>query len=44
MFIKQKTSAEHQSLARFYFFYFASIGAYLPYWNLYLKHLEFSAR
>jgi len=44
MFVKQKTSAEHQSLAGFYFFYFASIGAFLPYWNLYLKHLEFSAR
>ncbi len=44
MFFKQKSSAEHQSLAGFYFFYFASIGAFLPYWNLYLKHLEFSAR
>ncbi len=44
MFVKQKNSAEHQSLAGFYFFYFASIGAFLPYWNLYLKHLEFSAR
>lgn len=44
MAVKQKASAEHQSLAGFYFFYFASIGAFLPYWNLYLKHLEFSAR
>jgi PPP family 3-phenylpropionic acid transporter len=44
MFVKQKASAEHQSLAGFYFFYFASIGAFLPYWNLYLKHLDFSAR
>lgn len=44
MTVKQKASAEHQSLAGFYFFYFASIGAFLPYWNLYLKHLEFSAR
>ncbi len=44
MFDKQKSSAEHQSLAGFYFFYFASIGALLPYWNLYLKHLDFSAR
>ncbi len=44
MSVKQKTSAEHQSLAGFYFFYFASIGAFLPYWSLYLKYLEFSAR
>ncbi len=44
MFVKQKSSAGHQPLAGFYFFYFASIGAFLPYWNLYLKHLEFSAR
>jgi len=44
MFIKQKASAGHRSLAGVYFFYFASIGAFLPYWNLYLKHLEFSAR
>ncbi len=44
MFVKRKSSAEHQSLGAFYFFYFASIGAFLPYWNLYLQHLEFSAR
>lgn len=44
MFVKQKSSAERKSLAGFYFFYFASIGAFLPYWNLYLKHLDFSAR
>ena len=44
MFGKQKVSVAHQSLAGFYFFYFASIGAFLPYWNLYLQHLEFSAR
>lgn len=44
MFSKQNSSAGHQSLAGFYFFYFASIGAFLPYWNLYLKHLDFSAR
>ncbi|MBI3560772.1 MAG: MFS transporter [Gammaproteobacteria bacterium] len=29
-------------LSGFYFFYFASIGAFVPYWNLYLKHLDFS--
>jgi PPP family 3-phenylpropionic acid transporter len=31
-------------LSGFYLFYFASLGALVPYWSLYLKHLEFSAR
>lgn len=31
-------------LAGFYFFYFASLGAFLPYWSLYLNYLEFSPR
>lgn len=31
-------------LSGFYFFYFASLGAFLPYWSLYLKSLEFSPR
>jgi len=44
MFGKQPGSAERHSLAGFYFFYFATIGVLLPYWNLYLKHLDFSAR
>ncbi len=44
MFDKQQNSAERHSLAGFYFFYFATIGVLLPYWNLYLKHLDFSAR
>ncbi len=44
MFDSQKSSAERHSLAGFYFFYFATIGVLLPYWNLYLKHLDFSAR
>ena len=44
MFDSQKSSAERHSLAGFYFFYFATIGVLLPYWNLYLQHLEFSAR
>lgn len=44
MFDKQQGSAERHSLAGFYFFYFATIGVLLPYWNLYLKHLDFSAR
>lgn len=29
-------------LSGFYFFYFASLGAFVPYWNLYLKHLQFT--
>ena len=40
---KQSISARHARLAGFYFFYFASLGAFLPYWSLYLKHLEFTA-
>ena len=30
-------------LSGFYFFYFASLGALVPYWGLYLKSLGFSA-
>ena len=30
-------------LSSFYFFYFASLGALVPYWGLYLKHLGFGA-
>lgn len=30
-------------LSGFYFFYFASLGALVPYWGLYLKSLNFSA-
>ncbi|HEY9035359.1 MAG TPA: MFS transporter [Pseudomonadales bacterium] len=30
-------------LSGFYFFYFAVLGGLVPFWNLYLKHLEFSA-
>lgn len=33
--------APYWRLSGFYFFYFASLGAMLPYWGLYLKHLEF---
>ena len=29
-------------LSGFYFFYFASLGALIPYWGLYLKTLDFS--
>lgn len=31
-------------LSGFYFFYFAVLGALMPYWNLYLDRLGFSAR
>lgn len=30
-------------LSTFYFFYFASLGALVPYWALYLKHLGFTS-
>ncbi len=30
-------------LSGFYFFYFAVLGGLVPFWNLYLKHLEFSS-
>jgi PPP family 3-phenylpropionic acid transporter len=30
-------------LSGFYLFYFATLGGFLPYWNLYLKHLGFDA-
>jgi PPP family 3-phenylpropionic acid transporter len=31
-------------LSSFYFFYFASLGALIPYWSLYLKSLGYSAQ
>ena len=33
----------YRRLSGFYFFYFATIGALVPYWGLYLKSLNFSA-
>ena len=33
----------HRKLAAFYFFYFASLGVYLPYWAPYLRELGFDA-
>jgi PPP family 3-phenylpropionic acid transporter len=35
--------APYWRLSSFYFFYFASLGALLPYWNPYLKSLGFSS-
>jgi len=30
-------------LSSFYFFYFATLGGFLPYWSLYLEHIKFNA-
>lgn len=30
-------------LSSFYFFYFATVGSFVPYWSLYLKHNGFNA-
>ncbi len=30
-------------LSSFYFFYFATVGSFIPYWGLYLKHIGFNA-
>lgn len=30
-------------LSAFYFFFFASVGAFVPYWSVYLKSLEFTS-
>lgn len=35
--------APYWRLSGFYFFYFASIGAFVPYWSLYLRELGYSA-
>lgn len=37
-------SAPYWRLSSFYFFYFASLGALIPYWSLYLKSLDYDAR
>jgi MFS transporter, PPP family, 3-phenylpropionic acid transporter len=33
----------HWRIAGFYFFYYAFVGLYAPYWSLYLKSIRFSA-
>jgi len=35
-------AAPRVRLSGFYFFYFASVGAFLPFWGLYLEHLAFT--
>ncbi len=37
-------AAPYWRLSGFYFFYFAALGALLPYWGLYLQSLGFGAR
>lgn len=36
-------SVPYWRLSGFYLFYFATLGGFLPYWNLYLKHLGLDA-
>ena len=36
-------TGHYWQLSSFYLFYFASLGALVPYWGLYLKSLGFSA-
>ncbi len=38
-----RTDFPYWRLSGFYFFYFAFVGAFAPYWSLYLKSLSFSA-
>lgn len=40
----QQSAVPYWRLSGFYLFYFASLGALIPYWSLYLKGLDFSAR
>jgi len=37
-------STPYWRLSGFYFFYFASLGALIPYWSLYLKSLDYNAQ
>ena len=36
-------TSSYPQLSSFYFFYFAVLGVFVPYWPLYLKSLDFSA-
>ncbi|MDH5710102.1 MAG: MFS transporter [Gammaproteobacteria bacterium] len=40
----QSSEIPYWRLSSFYFFYFASLGALVPYWSLYLKDLGFGAQ
>ncbi|MFZ2404265.1 MAG: MFS transporter, partial [Methylobacter sp.] len=35
-------SIPYWRLSGFYFFYFATVGTFLPYWSLYLKETGFN--
>jgi PPP family 3-phenylpropionic acid transporter len=37
------TKNYHWRIAGFYFFYYAFVGMFAPYWSLYLQSLHFSA-
>ncbi len=39
-----ESSSLYWRLSGFYFFYFATVGALIPYWSLYLQSLGFSAQ
>lgn len=39
----RKLSIPYWRLSGFYFFYFATLGGFLPYWSLYLEHIKFNA-
>ena len=40
---QHNSAVPYWRLSSFYFFYFASLGALLPYWSLYLKSLGFDS-
>ena len=42
--MRVSASTPYWRLSSFYFFYFASLGALIPYWSLYLKSLDYSAQ
>lgn len=43
MTFNKQEATPYWRLSGFYFFYFATLGAFIPYWTLYLKGLGFSA-
>lgn len=41
--IGRKVTVPYWRLSSFYFFYFATLGGFFPFWGLYLEHLAFNA-
>jgi PPP family 3-phenylpropionic acid transporter len=41
--MNNSTTIPYWRLSGFYFFYFATLGSFIPYWSLYLKHIGFNA-